>query len=239
MVFKRVLIGFDGSPEAERALSAAIALRAPEGALRAVTIAETHYAAHTGMDAASWTEKIRADADVARERAAALLDGQEHAEAVQITGRASDALLHAATEFDADLIAVGSRGTGRLAGVLLGSVATYVAHDARCSVLIAQGSRELGSRPESIVVGLDESANSVEAAALADRLAAATGASLQKLTAADSHAAVEALVDASRSADLIVVGSRGATGLKALGSVAERLAHQAECPVLIVRGVGE
>jgi nucleotide-binding universal stress UspA family protein len=52
----------------------------------------------------------------------------------------------------------------------------------------------------------------------------------------DPRTPVEALVDASRSADLVVVGSRGATGLAALGSVAERVSHQADCPVLIVRG---
>lgn len=36
-------------------------------------------------------------------------------------------------------------------------------------------------------------------------------------------------------ASLIVLGSRGKTGLRALGSVAERVAHNASCSVLIVR----
>jgi nucleotide-binding universal stress UspA family protein len=36
-------------------------------------------------------------------------------------------------------------------------------------------------------------------------------------------------------AALIVMGSRGRTGLAALGSVSERVAHRAGCSVLIVR----
>jgi nucleotide-binding universal stress UspA family protein len=46
---------------------------------------------------------------------------------------------------------------------------------------------------------------------------------------------VRALVGASGIADLVVVGSRGLHGLKALRSVSERVAHQAECSVLVVR----
>jgi nucleotide-binding universal stress UspA family protein len=47
--------------------------------------------------------------------------------------------------------------------------------------------------------------------------------------------AVGVLVAAAEPADLIVVGSRGLQGLKALGSVSERIAHQASCSVLVVR----
>jgi nucleotide-binding universal stress UspA family protein len=42
----------------------------------------------------------------------------------------------------------------------------------------------------------------------------------------------------SEFADLVVVGSRGLKGLKALGSVSERVAHEARCPVLVVKGGG-
>jgi nucleotide-binding universal stress UspA family protein len=48
---------------------------------------------------------------------------------------------------------------------------------------------------------------------------------------------VPALLEAARDADLLVVGSRGVTGLRALGSVSERVAHRAPCSLLVVRGL--
>jgi len=48
-------------------------------------------------------------------------------------------------------------------------------------------------------------------------------------------APVAALLAAAADADLLVLGSRGLHGLKALGSVSERLAHRAHSSVLVVR----
>ncbi|HEX2823868.1 MAG TPA: universal stress protein [Streptosporangiaceae bacterium] len=46
----------------------------------------------------------------------------------------------------------------------------------------------------------------------------------------------EELVNASRDADIVVLGSRGAGGFKPLlmGSVTSQVAHHAHCPILIV-----
>jgi nucleotide-binding universal stress UspA family protein len=49
-------------------------------------------------------------------------------------------------------------------------------------------------------------------------------------------APAEALLDAARTADLLVVGSRGLGGFRSLllGSISQQVAHHAPCPVVIV-----
>jgi|HubBroStandDraft_5_1064220.scaffolds.fasta_scaffold183221_2 nucleotide-binding universal stress UspA family protein len=47
---------------------------------------------------------------------------------------------------------------------------------------------------------------------------------------------VRALIDASREADVLVIGSRGAGGFEALlmGSISSQVSHHAACPLVIV-----
>ena len=152
------------------------------------------------------------------------------------------------------LVAVGSHGLGRAAGILAGSTTTSLVHEAPCSVLVTR--KDGNGLPHRIAVGVDGSTQSAAAYAaaryLADRfdgelivVVAEGGKHLDSagvwLIAGDRiHAIaddpVSALASASRDADLLVVGSRGLHGLKSLGSVSERVAHRAECSMLIVRG---
>jgi nucleotide-binding universal stress UspA family protein len=253
MVFKRALVGIDGSPAALLALRLTGRLLVPDGRVLALTVAEVHLAAHAGMDAAVWAEQIDRDAHAASLAAERELEGAG-GEARVVRGYAAHSLLATAGKIDAELIAIGSHGTSRAVGIALGSVATRVIHDAPCSVLVARGDPQFKNFPQSIVVGIDTSPEAVEAQVMAMALGAAYGARVRPLTATGGHplpeeaalitdldarSPVEALVDASRTNDLIVVGSRGLHGVRALGSVAERVAHQAHCPVLIVRGQTE
>jgi Universal stress protein family len=128
------------------------------------------------------------------------------------------------------------------------------AHEAPCSVLVARERADGRELPRSIVVGVDGSFESAAAVAvgraLADRfqvdaqlLAVRNGKGFDQ-AAVDAIAddvrfedgrPVEMLVRTAREDDLLIVGSRGLHGVRALGSVSERVAHKAHCSVLVVK----
>lgn len=250
MIFERALVGIDGSDAALTALRLTKRLLVPDGRMLALTVAEIHLASHAGMDAPEWAKALERNAREAAAAAERELEGVS-ADAQVVTGYAAPSLLATAATIDADLIAVGSHGTSRALGIALGSVATRMIHEAPCSVLVARGDSPAQAFPRTIVVGVDTSPAAVEAEVVAMAIGSAYRARVRPLTATagralpdeavlvadlDPRHPVEALVDASRQADLVVVGSRGLHGMRALGSVAERVAHQAQCSVLIVRG---
>jgi nucleotide-binding universal stress UspA family protein len=71
-------------------------------------------------------------------------------------------------------------------------------------------------------------------AALHDSVSGADGVGIERRVVEGDAATV--LVDESRNADLLVVGSRGHGGFAGLllGSVSQQCAHHAACPVVIV-----
>lgn len=155
----------------------------------------------------------------------------------------------------ATLVAVGSHGHSRVAGVALGSVATAMLHEAPCSLLIAHGEQ---SREGEVVVGFDGSGGARRALAVGRELSERLSLKLRVIVATgdahppgpgwsgeelgsevavteDPRTAIEALIDASRSARLLILGSRHLRGVMALSSVSERTGYRASCPVLVVR----
>lgn len=229
-MFERIVVGADGSEQGLYTARLANRLRADNGRLLAVTVAERHLAVYAGLQAVEWDQRVREDAQSASEAIGSAFADERHVESKLVTGHAGRELLTEAESFGADLIAVGSRGQGRAAGIILGSVATRVIHDARCSVLVGRGDLRPELFPRKIVVGFDGSEQSEHARALGEQLARDLHGSCRSVTG------VKELHQAAAECDLLIVGSRGLHGLPALGSVAERIAHEAPCPVLIVRG---
>lgn len=173
-----------------------------------------------------------------------------------VTGRAYEELRDEAARAGATLIAVGAHGGRRLIGAALGGVATMLLHDAPTSVLVARPPFDPVAFPSRVVVGFDGSDAALHALSIAAGLCEDTGRDLTVIIAThdvgidldelvhraaphqvsvDRHRPVEALVDAASRADLLVVGSRGVGGMRALGSVSERVAHRAASSVLVVR----
>jgi nucleotide-binding universal stress UspA family protein len=162
-------------------------------------------------------------------------------------------LRQARDEAHTTLLALGARHSSRFLGIVLGDTASELLHDGACSVLLARPQLEGAWQPRRIVAGLDGSAPGLAALATADELATRVGAAVEVVCATSGGSRVEvawtgrvnswdaaqpvvALVGRSREANLVVVSSRGLHGVRALGSVSERVAHQAHCSVLVVHG---
>lgn len=80
-----------------------------------------------------------------------------------------------------------------------------------------------------------EAAERVIADAIADALGSHPDSKITPMAVPGE--AAEALIEASRTADLLVVGCRGDGGFDGLhlGSVSEKCVHHAHCPVVVVR----
>jgi nucleotide-binding universal stress UspA family protein len=254
-VFERVVVGVDGTDLAFEALRQALVLAPAAGStVRAVTALDTSAAARTGFDAAHWTEALTREATTTREKAEAILGGRPGTSAKVVTGDPVRVLRDTRDELDATLLAVGGQHSSRFLGILLGDVGTQLLRDDKSSVLVARPGRDRAWKPRAVVVGLDGSAPSLAALEAADELATRLDSVVETVSATDGRPVsregdwtnrVDAwedaqpaplLVERSRHADLIVVGSRGLHGIRALGSVSERVAHRGQCSVLVVAG---
>lgn len=250
-VFARIVVGVDGTDWGFEALRQALALAPADSRVEAVTALHTGPAARTGFEAAHWVDMLSEEAKEAQDLAATILDDRAGSSARIVRGTPLHVLRHARDEADATLLALGARHSSRFLGVMLGDTASELLHDGSCSVLLARPQLEGAWQPRRIVVGLDGSAPALAALATADELASRVGATVEVVCAKSGGSRVEgawtdrvdswdaaqpvaALVGRSRGADLVVVGSRGLHGLRALGSVSERVAHRADCSVLVV-----
>jgi nucleotide-binding universal stress UspA family protein len=249
-IFSRIVCGVDGTPEGVVAVRQGLRLQDEDGTLLLTAVANIAKASLAGAAASHAATLLQGEAEEALAEAQAVAPS---AEAKLVDGDPASALVQEAKAERATLVAVGSHGHGRAAGLLLGTVAARMLRDAPCSVLIARESNDMESWPKSVVVGVDGSLESgaafTAARSVAERFdggVRAVASTKDQLDREAAHAiapeleehpegAVDVLAAASESADLLVVGGRGLQGLKALGSVSERIAHQAHSSVLVVR----
>ncbi|MBG6190660.1 nucleotide-binding universal stress UspA family protein [Arthrobacter sp. CAN_A212] len=178
---KPIVVGFDGSDTAERAVLWA----AHHAAATWLPLVVTH--CWMGMSHPTVLSPMIDDADSARrvaaERIAARgLDLAKQAEpkvntSVKIVaGRPSEVLTKAST--DASLLVTGSRGLGGFKGLLIGSVSLHLASSASCPVAVVRTERPA---KRGILVAIDGSTQSDKALLFAADMARAQHTSLRLL----------------------------------------------------------
>jgi nucleotide-binding universal stress UspA family protein len=252
-VFARIVVGVDGTDWGFEALRQALVLAPKENpVVHAVTALDTAPAVRTGFHAAQLAELLANEAEEARDAAAAIIGSRAGCSARVVRGKPVDVLRRERDELQATLVALGGRRSSRFLGIMLGDTGTELVHDAACSVLLAYPADNRPWRPRKIVVGFDSSPYAAAALRSAEELAGALGGTVEVVAATGGKAIerdaawtdrvetwdpahpVAALVERSRTADLVVVGSRGVHGIRTIGSVSERVAHQGHCTVLVV-----
>jgi nucleotide-binding universal stress UspA family protein len=262
-LFRCVVCGVDGTDESRVAVTqVGRLLEGAEGECRVVLVSVWNTGASLAV---GWSPPIARTASFPQEELRAAVDGVRPllpdsvaVETVVVEGPPGPMMLTEAGRHNATLVAVGSHDHRRISGILLGSVAAQLLHEAPCAVLMARG--QAGDAfPARVAVGADGSEESGRAIHAAAAIAKARGAELEAVVATGGGtpdpAAVRSALDAAAGpdtplrmesdspvdalarldTDLLVVGSRGLQGLRSLGSVSERVAHEARCSVLVVR----
>lgn len=145
---RHIVLADDGSRDAESA-ARLVASGLFDAEVRVVSVAHISKALASGVSIAVRDEVRRMEDEVAsatrrahrevlERRAQAFRDSGMTASTELREGVPADEIIGAAAAFDADLIAVGTRGMTGLRRLLLGSVARNVLYHAACSVLIAR-----------------------------------------------------------------------------------------------------
>jgi nucleotide-binding universal stress UspA family protein len=132
-----VIVGFDGSEHAERALERAATIAGDGGSLIVVSAARL-----STLSRDIGTSPVDpGDAEAvqeALEKAKGIMAGRGNVRFVESHGDPADALVRQAEEDKADLIVVGTRGLNLAQRALMGSVSTKVVHHAPCDVLVVR-----------------------------------------------------------------------------------------------------
>jgi nucleotide-binding universal stress UspA family protein len=134
----RILVAFDNSAHARRALEQAVALAQGRGArLTLLTVVhEPPIVPSAVVVPVVSLDELATEAKAALEQAAASVPDEIPVETVVRTGDSADEIIRRAEEDGADLIAIGTRGHGDAASLVIGSVSHEVIRRSPVPVLV-------------------------------------------------------------------------------------------------------
>jgi nucleotide-binding universal stress UspA family protein len=134
---KTIVLGYDGSEGAERALRLASSL-ARQNKARVVVVTAFSWTYTIDAMGERVAQLVQEAETIAQEAVAKLQAAGVEATSEVRDGSGGEAVLRGAEEQNADLIVVGRRGRGLAASLLLGSTSEYVVRRATVPVLVAQ-----------------------------------------------------------------------------------------------------
>ena len=139
--YKKILVPYDGSEHAKKALQQAIAIAEDgEGAKLFVASVCNMVSAMSNFDQVSiaegclttkLTEDLEAQCKADLEEAKVMIPKEVKTEMIYEVGSPGPVLLN-------DLIVMGSRGLGPLKGIFMGSVSSYLVSRSKCPILIVK-----------------------------------------------------------------------------------------------------
>ncbi len=163
--FRGIVVGYDGSSDADVALEWAATAAALEHLPVRVVLVED-------VDRSSWGTRHReADHDLVPGVDLVLEEAEVLGSTERRTGQVVPTLLEESR--DARMLVVGSQGHGRAAEAVLGSVSQHLARHSPCPVVVVRTAAQPAAT--RIVVGIDGSGDSMAALEFACRRAELTG----------------------------------------------------------------
>lgn len=150
---RRLLVAVDGSASGRLALRAAVTAALRDNAaitLLSVAVdaaqAASAFAMAAGAPPPDQTE-LDAVAEEALAESVSLVPAEIPVHKLMRRGHAGPQIVAAARESNYDAILLGARGVGRI-GALIGSVSSYVMHNAEVPVFVAHAARDEGTEAE-------------------------------------------------------------------------------------------
>jgi len=137
-LIQRILLAFDGSEHALRALDVTTEIASSTRAEVLVLHVREYHQGMSGMfEFIEGSERAKELADEAVQRLHSA-GVTASAEVIESPGKVAEAIIERASADGADLVVTGTRGLSDLKGLLVGSVAHKVIHLAPCPVIVAR-----------------------------------------------------------------------------------------------------